>query len=157
MATNNKVKFVLPKQHGEQFYAPNPAAQIIAEHFGDQPEPIPVEEDPFRVYVLVMYTTTSNENDYHNYKMYAREIHDSIAIQERVDAFRQFADNQISIGNLTGVILKVYRINPMVSNTGMTMITHYRKFETKKDKVFLNGPLKNNEFLQKKGKMYAQN
>lgn len=156
MATNNKVKFVIPKLH-EQFYAPSPSAQIMAEHFGDEPTPTLVEEDPFRVYVLVMYTTTSNENEHHNYKMYTREIHDSIAIQERVDAFRQFIDSQISANNLTGAVLKVYRINPMVSNTGMTMVTNYRKFEAKKDKVFLNGPLKNNEFLQKKGKMYAQN
>ena len=160
MATNNKVKFVLPKQHGEQFYAPSPSAQIMAEHFGDEPAPTPVEEaeqHPHRTYHLVLFTTKANTNDEDKYTVYANEARSEEDIQHRISAFKGFVDTQLSEGHITGFILKVYRISPFISNTGMLMITNYRKFEAKKDKVFLNGPLKNNEFLQKKGKMYAQN
>jgi len=158
MATN-KVKFKslsealvnpIPKTFGSYFTS-DPLAQA------PEPEdfPEPAEQHPQSVYHLVLYTTKANINDEDKYTIYANEARSEETIQDRISAFKEFVDTQLAEGYITGFILKVYRISPFLSNTGMYMVCNYRKFEVKKEKVFLNGPLKNNEFLQKKGAHYA--
>jgi len=142
MATNKTVKFAPPKQ-----------GWVTLDAFA---EDTPVAEKPdFSLYHLVLYTTTALTNDFSLYSLYAHESRTKDDIENRIIAYRTFVDDQLAGEQITGFMLKVFRIDPMVSNMSMECVTNYKKFNTPKDKVFLNGPLKSNEFLSKKGKHYA--
>jgi len=54
----------------------------------------------------------------------------------------------------TGYILHGYKATPLKPGPCFIAMNKVKKFQVKK-KTFLNGPLKDNEFIQKKGKYYA--
>lgn len=110
--------------------------------------------DKFNVFILCLLKTTSHENASKNYSYHAQEAAPANEVEARISAYKDFAENQVECGAFTGYILKVFRINPMISSTSMAMIFHHKKFQVKK-KTFLNGPLKDNEFLSGKGKHYG--
>ena len=73
--------------------------------------------------------------------------------EEIITKAKQFADSQVTSGDISGYLLQGLQIKSMESLT-MHLKNQYRKFQLLK-KTFLNGPLKDNGFIQKKGKHYA--
>jgi len=105
-------------------------------------------------YVIVLYTTTEPVDSKENYSKYLIETRSELdSYFSRFDDIKKYAENQLTAGELTGFYLHGFKVRPLES-TGTISMNKMHKFQVK-PKTFLNGPLKDNEFIAKKGKHYA--
>jgi len=105
-------------------------------------------------YVIVLYTTTELVDSKENYSKYLIETRSELDNYfSRYDDIKKYAENQLTTGEITGYYLHGFKCRPLESN-GIISMNKMHKFQVK-PKTFLNGPLKDNEFIAKKGKHYA--
>lgn len=121
-------------------------------------KPVPVSDNNdlthLQTYIIIYYTTVGTEDTLNAYDMYLNECHyDHDKYISRYKSIRQFAEEQVKSGERTGYHLYGYVLRPF-SLEMLQEKNHHWKFQVK-NKTYLNGPLKNNEFLQKKGGMYV--
>ena len=108
------------------------------------------------VYTIILYLTHDNEDKKENYILYCQEaVWGLKAYKERLGAIKNHATCRMTNGENTGFYLFAYRMSPMEGGY-MDVLVNMHEFKEIK-KTFLNGPLKDNEFLSKKGKHYATN
>lgn len=120
-------------------------------------EPVPVSDNNdlthFQTYIIVYYTTVGTEDTVNAYAVYLNECHyDHDKYISRYKSIRIYADAQIQSGEHTGYHLFGYVLRPF-SLEMLQVKNHHKKFQVK-NKTYLNGPLKDNEFLAKKGQHY---
>jgi len=147
MATAPKVKFKIP---------PDYTGSLTGEAFiqDDVSPEISMGLDHQRGYLIILYTTHSNVDDKSSYSIYLYEPRLTLdSYFERYDVVKKYAETQLEAGELTGFVLHGFRVQSLETGS-MTAMNKVKKFQVKK-KTFLNGPLKDNEFIQKKGKHYA--
>jgi len=157
MAILPKVKF--QAQAWADYVPPTPFSTVaIASILGQQTQDYVIsdetaqEEKAFTLYMLVLLTTTSPADKLNNYSYHSHVCIKS-GVDERVAAYKNYALQELDSGNISGYIVKAFRLDPLKSNT-MILVASIRKFQMVK-KTYLNGPLKDNEFLKKKGEPYA--
>ena len=147
MATAPKVKFKINPDYAETI----PTEAFIQDDVSPDTN---MSLDQHRGYLIILYTTNSNVDDKSSYNIYLYESRLTIdSYFERYDTVKTYAENQLSAGELTGFILHGFRVSSLETSV-MAPINKMKKFQVKK-KTFLNGPLKDNEFIQKKGNYYA--
>jgi len=147
MATAPKVKFKIPPD----YTGPLSTGVFIQEDISPDTD---ISLDQHCGYLIILYTTHSNVDDKSSYSIYLYEPRLTLdSYFERYDTVKAYAENQLNAGELTGFILHGFRVDSLNTAT-MTAMNKMKKFQVKK-KTFLNGPLKDNEFIQKKGKHYA--
>ena len=104
-------------------------------------------------YIIVYYTTKSAADVQHEYDIYLNEsIKNYDNYISRYKTIKTYADEQVNSGEHTGYRLFGYVLQPFEMQT-LFLKNHHKKFQVK-DKTYLNGPLKSNEFLAKKGGHY---
>jgi len=147
MATEPKVKF---KGYGTQGIIPEEFHAIDL-----STESPPVENDHLSYYNIVLYTTYSPVDVKEEYSIYLNEIRKTTEDYfDRFEVVKKYANAQLEEGSITGYILHGYKVSPLKTGSSTIAMNKVKKFQVKK-KTFLNGPLKDNEFIQKKGKHYA--
>ncbi len=105
-------------------------------------------------YIIVYYTTKSAADNQAEYDIYLNEsIKNYDNYISRYKTIKTYADEQVNSGEHTGYRLFGYVLRPFGIQP-LFLKNHYKKFQVK-DKTYLNGPLKSNEFLAKKGQHYA--
>jgi hypothetical protein len=105
-------------------------------------------------YIIVYYDNKSSVDVQENYEIYLNEsIKNYDNYISRYKTIKTYADQEVANGNHTGYRLFGYVLQPFEMQT-LLLKNHHKKFQVK-DKTYLNGPLKSNEFLAKKGKYYA--
>ena len=105
-------------------------------------------------YIIVYYTNKSTADNQANYEIYLNEsIKNYDNYISRYKTIKTYADEQVNSGEHTGYRLFGYVLQPFEMQT-LFLKNHHKKFQVK-DKTYLNGPLKSNEFLAKKGQHYA--
>jgi hypothetical protein len=105
-------------------------------------------------YIIVYYTTKSAADNQADYNIYLNEsIKNYDNYISRYKTIKTYADEQVNSGEHTGYRLFGYVLQPFEMQT-LFLKNHHKKFQVK-DKTYLNGPLKSNEFLAKKGQHYA--
>lgn len=105
-------------------------------------------------YIIVYYTNNNTADNQDNYGIYLNEsIKNYDNYISRYKTIKIYADQEVANGNHTGYRLFGYVLQPFAMQT-LFLKNHHKKFQVKK-KTFLNGPLKDNEFLSGKGKHYA--
>lgn len=107
-----------------------------------------------KTYIIIYYTTKGTEDVSMAYDIYLNEGHnDYDKYVSRYKAIKAFANEQVNSGEQTGYHLFGYVLRPFETQT-LLIKNHHKKFQVK-NKTYLNGPLKSNEFLAKKGQYYA--
>ena len=105
-------------------------------------------------YLILVHTTSNSVDDRETYLLSLNEaITKHVIYQDRVKTILTYFQSEVNSGNITGYWLYGYKVNPN-HDVPFTILHKNHKFQIAK-KVFLNGPLKDNEFIQKKGKHYA--
>jgi len=114
-----------------------------------------VEDDHLSYYNIVLYTTYSPVDVKEENSIYLNEIRKTTEDYfDRFEVVKKYANAQLEEGSITGYILHGYKATPLKPGPCFIAMNKVKKFQVKK-KTFLNGPLKDNEFIQKKGKHYA--
>jgi len=135
----------------------NPESEQFYQSFKTFSEEIkPQEQSPehLNTYLILLYVTQAQEDKKENYTTYLVEFRNGLVHYfNRYDVVKKYADTSLANGTYTGFVLHGFKISSLYSN-GMLSMNKYKKFQVKK-KTFLNGPLKDNEFLAKKGKHFA--
>jgi len=147
MATEPKVKFKHPFLQEivpEEFHADDISTESTS-----------VENDHLSYYNIVLYTTYSPVDVKEEYSIYLNEIRKTTEDYfDRFEVVKKYVNVQLEEGSITGYILHGYKATPLKPAPCFIAMNKLKKFQVKK-KTFLNGPLKDNEFIQKKGKHYA--
>jgi hypothetical protein len=105
-------------------------------------------------YIIVYYITKSTADNQAEYGIYLNEsIKNYDNYISRYKTIKTYADEQVNSGENTGYRLFGYVLRPF-DMIPLFLKNHHWKFQVK-DKTYLNGPLKSNEFLAKKGQHYA--
>jgi len=131
-------------------------ASVFTEPSGDM-EDITLEEKPsldhLDTYLIILYSTDSQNNSKENYNIYLSESITSYnAYYERIKLIKEFAEGKMNKGDFTGYYLHGFKVSTLENSTMWPMFKQ-KKFQVKK-KTYLNGPLKDQEFIAKKGKHY---
>jgi len=138
---------VFNNPESEQFYQ---SLKAFSEESKPQEEPL----EHLDTYLILLYVTQAQEDKKQNYTTYLVEFKNGLAQYfDRYAVVRNYADTSLANGTYTGFVLHGFKISSLYSNSMISM-NKYKKFQVKK-KTFLNGPLKDNEFLAKKGKHFA--
>jgi hypothetical protein len=120
-------------------------------------ETSPVDNDDIthlQSYIIVYYTTKSTADVQHEYDIYLNEsIKNYDNYISRYKTIKTYADQLVASGEHTGYHLYGYVLQPFEMQT-LFLKNHHKKFQVK-DKTYLNGPLKSNEFLAKKGQHFV--
>jgi len=135
----------------------NPESEQFYQSLGASYEEIKPKEEPpehLNTYLILLYVTQAQEDKREHYTPYLIEFIKGLdQYFDRYDVVKKYADSSLANGTNTGFVLHGFKISSLYSNS-MVSMNKYRKFQVKK-KTFLNGPLKDNEFLAKKGKHFA--
>jgi len=131
----------------EQFYQSLKA-------FSEETKPQEAPPEKLNTYLILLYVTQAQEDKKENYTPYLVEFRNELdQYFDRYDVVKKYADTSLANGTYTGFALHGFKISSLYSNSMISM-NKYKKSQIKK-KTFLNGPLKDNEFLAKKGKHFA--
>jgi hypothetical protein len=113
------------------------------------------EKHSLETYVILYYSTVEGQDDPHLYQQYLNETTtDFEQHKARYQVIKSFAQDQVKEGIHTGYKLFAYVLTPFSMLSVSKMMRSDKDFQIK-HKTYLNGPLKDNEFLAKKGKHYA--
>ena len=107
------------------------------------------------IYTLVFFTNKEKTNEAEHYYCHLSETYvgDLEHYKKKADVVLSYAQNNLQAGEITGYRIKGYKMSPF-QNKSAILMNSWQDFQVKK-KTFLNGPLKDNEFLKQKGKHYA--
>jgi len=138
---------IFSNSDSEQFYQ---SLKAFSEETKPQEEPL----EHLNTYLILLYVTQAQEDKKEKYTPYLVEFRNGLdQYFDRYDVVKTYADTSLANGTYTGFVLHGFKISSLYSNSMISM-NKYKKFQVKK-KTFLNGPLKDNEFLAKKGKHFA--
>lgn len=106
------------------------------------------------IWLTVAYTTTAATDTLEQYTLFLHETRASnFFYAERISQLNTSLKFELAGGNITGYHLYGYKMS-LGAPGDFELLSKKHMFQVTK-KVYLNGPLKDNAFLQKKGKYHA--
>ena len=106
------------------------------------------------IWLILVYTTKYDTDTLEQYTLLLHEIQTSVLVYtDRIITLKHHLKFELDGGNINGYYLYGYKVTPEVPG-GLELLSKKHMFQVTK-KVYLNGPLKDNAFLQKKGKHHA--
>ena len=106
------------------------------------------------LWLILAYTTTRDKDTLEQYKLYLNATRTtSLDYEEKINSLEAAFKFELMQDHITGYWLYGYKVNPSTPGD-FELLKKKHHFQVTK-KVFLNGPLKDNDFLQKNGKHHA--
>ena len=106
------------------------------------------------LWLILAYTTTRDKDTLEQYKLCFNATRTtSLDYEDKINSLEAAFKSEFMQGHITGYWLYGYKVNPSTPGD-FELLKKKHQFQVTK-KVFLNGPLKDHDFLQKNGKYHV--